>query len=258
MILPLIYGEYQGERFDRMKGQGDLVYREGKFYLYCTVEMPERPRSSRRTSSGSISASSTSRPTATATAYSGEAVERIRRRHHRNRNDSQRKGTKGAKKRLKKLAGREGRFRKHENHRISKAIVAPRPKAPIGASPSRTQAASATGSRFGPSNEPGTPVGLSSNSGRSWSTRPHWRASRSYAVDPRNTSRTCSVCGHCEKANRKSQADVPLPALRILRERRSQRSPQSPGLGRCKAASELAVNDPGWNPGEISRKATAL
>src|SRR6266566_4819317 len=28
-----------------------------------------------------------------------------------------------------------------------------------------------------------------------------------HLVDPRNTSRTCSVCGHCEKANRKSQAD---------------------------------------------------
>jgi IS605 OrfB family transposase len=26
-----------------------------------------------------------------------------------------------------------------------------------------------------------------------------------HLVDPRNTSRTCSVCGHCEKANRKSQ-----------------------------------------------------
>jgi transposase len=26
-------------------------------------------------------------------------------------------------------------------------------------------------------------------------------------VDPRNTSRTCSECGHCEKANRKSQAE---------------------------------------------------
>ena len=25
-------------------------------------------------------------------------------------------------------------------------------------------------------------------------------------VDPRNTSRTCSKCGHCEKANRQSQA----------------------------------------------------
>jgi len=26
------------------------------------------------------------------------------------------------------------------------------------------------------------------------------------AVDPRNTSRTCSRCGHCEEANRQSQA----------------------------------------------------
>ena len=26
-------------------------------------------------------------------------------------------------------------------------------------------------------------------------------------VDPRNTSRTCSKCGHCEKGNRKSQSD---------------------------------------------------
>jgi putative transposase len=26
------------------------------------------------------------------------------------------------------------------------------------------------------------------------------------AIDPRNTSRTCSRCGHCEKENRKSQA----------------------------------------------------
>lgn len=27
-----------------------------------------------------------------------------------------------------------------------------------------------------------------------------------HIVDPRNTSRTCHVCKHCEKANRKSQA----------------------------------------------------
>jgi IS605 OrfB family transposase len=28
-----------------------------------------------------------------------------------------------------------------------------------------------------------------------------------YLVDPRNTSRACSRCGHCEKASRKSQAE---------------------------------------------------
>jgi transposase len=27
-----------------------------------------------------------------------------------------------------------------------------------------------------------------------------------YTVDPRNTSRTCSVCGHCARSNRQSQA----------------------------------------------------
>jgi transposase len=26
-------------------------------------------------------------------------------------------------------------------------------------------------------------------------------------LDPRNSSRTCSACGHCEKANRRSQAE---------------------------------------------------
>ena len=26
-------------------------------------------------------------------------------------------------------------------------------------------------------------------------------------VDPRNTSRTCNQCGHCDKANRKNQAE---------------------------------------------------
>jgi putative transposase len=28
-----------------------------------------------------------------------------------------------------------------------------------------------------------------------------------YLVDPRDTSRTCSQCGYCEKANRQSQAE---------------------------------------------------
>ena len=31
-------------------------------------------------------------------------------------------------------------------------------------------------------------------------------------VDPRNTSRTCNACGHCEKANRKSQSEFSCKA----------------------------------------------
>ena len=41
IIVPLVYGEYQKDRFDRIKGQADLVYRKGKFYLYCTVNLPD-------------------------------------------------------------------------------------------------------------------------------------------------------------------------------------------------------------------------
>ena len=41
MVLPLAYGEYQSERFDRVRGQCELIYRGGRFYIYATVDMPE-------------------------------------------------------------------------------------------------------------------------------------------------------------------------------------------------------------------------
>src|SRR5262249_30507998 len=39
--MPFDCGAYQQQRLGRIKGQADLVYREGKFYLLCTIEMPE-------------------------------------------------------------------------------------------------------------------------------------------------------------------------------------------------------------------------
>ena len=39
MIVPLIYGAYQSQRFDRIKGQTDLVYRKGQFFLYATIDL---------------------------------------------------------------------------------------------------------------------------------------------------------------------------------------------------------------------------
>lgn len=42
-IIGMVYGEYQAERFDRIKGQCDLVYRGGKFFLLATIDLPEPP-----------------------------------------------------------------------------------------------------------------------------------------------------------------------------------------------------------------------
>ena len=50
-------------------------------------------------------------------------VEAIRRKHNLQRKRLGKRNTKGAKKKLKRIAGKEARFRRHENHVISKAIV---------------------------------------------------------------------------------------------------------------------------------------
>jgi len=56
-------------------------------------------------------------------AYSGKPVEAVRRKHNLQRKRLQRRNTKGARKKLKRIAGKEARFRRHENHVISKRIV---------------------------------------------------------------------------------------------------------------------------------------
>jgi IS605 OrfB family transposase len=203
MLFPLVYGQYQGERFDRMKGQVDLVYRGGKFYLYCTVEMPENapitPTEFLGVDLGIVNIATDS----DGGTHSGDAVEKIRRTHHRNRKTLQRKGTKGAKKRLKKLAGREARFRKHENHCISKRLVNLAKDTGRGIA---VEELTGIRDRTRFRREQRAKMG-------GWAFA-QLRSFIAYkgklygipvvAVDPRNTSRTCAVCGHCEKGNGRS------------------------------------------------------
>jgi putative transposase len=242
MIVPLIYGEYQGRRFDRLKGQVDLVYRGGQFFLYATVEMPEddpiEPKDWLGVDLGIVNLATDS----DGNTYSGEKVEEVRRRHHRNRMRAQRKGTKGAKKRLKRLARRESDFRRHENHVVSKAIVARAKDTDRGIALENLEHIRER-----------TTVRARQRSRHSGWAFFQLRAFVEYkarlagvpviAVDPRNTSRTCAECGHCDKANRKGQtefrchhcghsANADLNAARNLRIR---------GLGRPKPPSELAT-----------------
>lgn len=106
-----------------MKGQVDLVYRGGKFFLYATVDLPDKAPVEVKDFLGVDLGIVNIATDSDGESYSGEPVERTRRRHHENRKRFQKHGTKGARKRLKKLAGREARFRRNENHRISKELV---------------------------------------------------------------------------------------------------------------------------------------
>ena len=253
ITIPLIYGKYQADRFDVMKGEIDLTYRNGKFYLLCTMDVPENdpivPTDYLGVDFGIVNIAADS----DGNTYTGATVEQVRRKHHRNRKTLQRKGTKGAKKRLKKLAGREARFRKHENHVISKTVV-----------------------KLAKGTDRGIVLeNLKGINGRTTVRRSdrarHFRWSfsqlRSFieykaklvgvpviAVDPRNTSRTCNICGHCEKANRTSQAIFLCKSCGYSVNADFNAARNLAGLGRYKAASELTGIDPGWNPGESSRK----
>jgi len=259
IVVPMAYGEYQRERFDRIKGQCDLVYRGGRFYLYASVVLPDgshvEPKDFLGVDLGIVQLATDS----DGQSYSGAGVENVRRRYHRNRKRLQSKGTKGAKKALKRQSRRESNFRRHENHVISKAIVA-----------------KAKGTDRGIAVEDLTGIrDRITVRARQRAKHSGWAFAqlRSFleykaklagvfvvAVDPRNTSRTCSACGHVAKANRKSQSafacvqcgfslNADLNAalnLRVL------------GLGHSKLAPELAVDDQGWNPCETSRKSHTL
>jgi putative transposase len=207
MILPLVYGEYQGERFDRLKGQVDLVYRTGTFFLYATVELPDRAPVEVNEFLGVDLGIVNIATDSDGKTYSGEPIERVRRRHHGNRKRFQRRRTKGAKKRLRMLAGREARFRRQENHVISKAIVAQAKDTGRGiALEDLTHLRDRTTVR---ANERARHSGWAFHQLRSFV---EYKAKLAgipvVTVDPRNSSRTCSACGHCAKGNRKTQDRV--------------------------------------------------
>jgi IS605 OrfB family transposase len=242
MVLPLAYGEYQGERLGRLKGQVDLIYRDGRFFLYATVDMPEDAPIEVNDFLGVDFGIVDLARDSDGGKHSGDAVEKVRRRHHRNRTRAQRQVTRGAKKRLKRLAKRESRFRRHVNHCISKELVA-----------------KAKGTDRGIALE--DLEGIRERTTVKAQRRPRhsgwaffqlrsfveYKARRAgvpvVAVDPRDTSRTCAECGHCERANRKTRdqfecrqcgysEDADLNAARNIRSR---------AWAASKPASELAT-----------------
>jgi putative transposase len=139
-------------------------------------------------------------------AYSGEAVKAKRRRVREARRRLQAKGTKSAKRHLRKISRRQSRFRRNTNHCIAKKLVQTAVTA---------QKALAledlTGIRERASGFSRAMRWLLGN----WAfadlgAKIKYKAAEAgipvIEVDPRDTSRTCSRCGHCEKANRKSQS----------------------------------------------------
>lgn len=186
-------------------GDADLVWRRGIYFLHVTQsrEAPDEHAPNGGTLGvdlGIVNLATDSE----GESFSGTAVKKTRARYHTRRQRLQKVNTKNAKRRLRKNAGRECRFQKDVNHCISKALVS---KAVVSCKALALEDLSGIRERVTVRHE----HRYERHSWAFYQLRQFvtYKAAGAgvplHLVDPRNTSRTCSACGHCEKANRKSQ-----------------------------------------------------
>ncbi len=204
-IIPTKIGSYQEARLDRKVRQSDLILRNDIFYLAVVVNAPEPSPDDPTGFLGIDLGIKNIAADSDGTVYSGAEVNGLRKRHAKLRAKLQSKDTKASKRLLVKRSKKERHFATHVNHVISKSIVAK-------------------------AKDTGRGIALEDLSGirdritvRHSQRRQHhswaFRQLRSFIeykariagvlvklVDPRNTSRTCPVCGCIDKRNRPSQS----------------------------------------------------
>jgi IS605 OrfB family transposase len=200
-VMPWVAGAYQQGRLTFPRGQADLIYRHGKFFLYVTVDVGDVPEGDPTDYLGIDLGLKNIAADNDGDTFSGAHNANLRRRHARLRRNLQKKGTKSAMRLLRKRRRKERRFAADLNHCISKKIV---------------RKAKDTGRGIAVENLTGirdrTTVRKSQRRALgSWAFG-QLRSFLSYkaanegvplvAVDPRNTSRTCPCCGTIDKRNR--------------------------------------------------------
>ncbi|MBU2559224.1 MAG: transposase [Bacteroidetes bacterium] len=186
-----------------IKGEADLVYKKGKFYLFQTVEIPEEDIKDVEEFIGVDFGIVNLATTSNGDNFSGKQVDNVRKRMTKLKKALQKCGSKSAKRHLKKLSGKERRFKKNTNHTISKQIV---------------QIAKDTNKGIALENLKGFKVSVRKEQRKQFGKWAFDELGNFIAykarlngisvifVNPRNTSRTCSKCGYISKSNRKSQS----------------------------------------------------
>ena len=203
--IPFQAGKRQLELLRHQKGESELAFVRGEFYLFATCELDEPTEDDVADCMGVDLGITNIATTDDGERFSGTHINKVRHRNLSLRQKLQKRGTKAARRRLKKLSGKEARFANDVNHCISKAIVAKAKRTGRGIAleeltgirsrarlhkPQRTQLHSWSFSDLGhkivyKAQLAGVPV---------------------VYVDPAYTSQMCSRCGHVSKSNRQSQS----------------------------------------------------
>jgi putative transposase len=206
--IPFVCDDRTRALFGSRRGESDLVFRDGKWYLLATVEVEEPPPVTPEDWLGIDLGVSNIASDSDGEIHTSERVEKSRKRYERIRSKLQAAGTKSAKRHLKKLSSRERRFKKDTNHSLSKSIVNKAKESDRGIALEDLKGIrERTGKRL-----------RRSQRGRhgKWAFG-ELRAFLEYkarlagvllvCVDAAYTSQACNECGHCERTNRRSQSE---------------------------------------------------
>lgn len=203
--ISFVCGDRQRTLLAYRKGEVDLMFVKGKWYLACVCDVPDPEEIGIEGVLGVDFGIVNLAFDSDGNCHAGADVERIRSKLARRNAGLQRRGTRAAKRRLKILAGKEARFRKHTNHCISKVLVT-----------------EAERSRRAIAIEELTHIRRRVKARKSQRARLHsWSFSQLRAfveykarlsgvpvvkVDPRYTSKGCRACGTIDDRNRPNQA----------------------------------------------------
>jgi len=207
--LRLLVGGYQKEalegRWGMRRGQADLVYRGGRFFLYVVVDAPEenpfQPKDIIGVDLGIVNIATDS----TGRNWSSERVENVRKKYESLRSRLQAVGTKSAKRHLKRLSGKERRFKRDVNHCISKALVGYAEGTSSAIALEDLKGIRGRGITVGRSERSRHSKWAFSELRRFIEYKARLRGVPVIVVDPRNTSRECPLCHYTDKGNRPSR-----------------------------------------------------
>ena len=198
-------GDRQRKQLVSQQGESDLIYHRGKFYLAatCNIENPTPAVVDEflGVDMGIVQIASDS----DGDEFSGSMTNNVRYRHRKLRTQLQATQSKSAKRHLKKLAGRESRFAQNVNHSIAKTIVEKAKRTERGIAIEKL-----TGIRDRVRARKSQRTILHSWAFAQLGSYLKYKAALAgvpiVEVDPRNSSRECSQCGHIDKSNRLSQS----------------------------------------------------
>lgn len=202
--ISFLAGPRQLELLSFQRGESDLVLIDNTFYLFVTCEIEEAEPQDVAEFLGVDLGIKNIAADSLGEMYAGNQLNSLRKRHAKLRKKLQSKGTHQTRRLLKKRRRKESRMAAQKNHEIAKRIVAKAQRHSLGIALEDLK-----GIRERTTVTKGQRRQHSAWAFSDLRQKIEYKAQLAgvpvVLVDPRNTSRTCPICGCVDKRNRRTQ-----------------------------------------------------